>query len=83
MNFFANIKNKFLTQNKTILLGRWNVIYCEKTINKKIDLSNEDHCGICNQYDYKNNSIINYNNYHNYDNKNYYNINKCIFFETL
>ena len=31
-------------------LGRWNIEYCNKKINYKIDLSNEDHCGPCSQY---------------------------------
>ena len=31
-------------------LGRWNIDYCNKKINNKIDLSNEDHCGPCGQY---------------------------------
>jgi hypothetical protein len=31
-------------------LGRWNIDYCSKKINHKIDLSNEDHCGPCGQY---------------------------------
>lgn len=32
------------------ILGRWNIDYCDKILNKKIDLSNEDHCGPCGQY---------------------------------
>ena len=31
-------------------LGRWNVDYCRKIINTKVELSNEDHCGTCSQY---------------------------------
>jgi len=31
-------------------LGRWNIDYCSKKLNRKIDLSNEDHCGPCGQY---------------------------------
>jgi hypothetical protein len=31
-------------------LGRWNIEHCNKKINQKIDLSNEDHCGPCGQY---------------------------------
>jgi hypothetical protein len=31
-------------------MGRWNIDYCDKKINSKIDLSNEDHCGHCGQY---------------------------------
>jgi hypothetical protein len=31
-------------------LGRWNIDYCNVKIDRKIDLSNEDHCGPCGQY---------------------------------
>jgi hypothetical protein len=31
-------------------LGRWKIENCNKQINNKIDLSNEDHCGTCSQY---------------------------------
>ena len=31
-------------------LGRWRIENCSKQLNKKIDLSNEDHCGPCGQY---------------------------------
>lgn len=31
-------------------LGRWKLEYCDKKINKKVDLSNEDHCGPCGNY---------------------------------
>lgn len=31
-------------------LGRWKVESCNKKINGKIDLSNEDHCGPCGEY---------------------------------
>ena len=27
-----------------------NLEYCDKRMNNKIDLSNEDHCGPCGQY---------------------------------
>jgi hypothetical protein len=30
-------------------LGRWKIDYCNKVLNNKIDLSNEDHC-FCNKY---------------------------------
>ena len=32
------------------VLGRWKIESCDKKINNKIDLSNEDHCGPCGQY---------------------------------
>ena len=31
-------------------LGRWKIESCNKKINSKIDLSNEDHCGPCGEY---------------------------------
>lgn len=31
-------------------MGRWKIDYCNKNLDKKIDLSNEDHCGPCGQY---------------------------------
>ena len=37
-------------KNEKKVLGRWNIEYCDKKINNKIDLSNEDHCGPCGQY---------------------------------
>lgn len=31
-------------------LGRWNIEICNKKLNNKIDLANEDHCGPCGKY---------------------------------
>ena len=31
-------------------IGRWKIEKCNKKMNNKIDLSNEDHCGPCGQY---------------------------------
>lgn len=31
-------------------VGRWRIENCNKQMNYKIDLSNEDHCGPCGQY---------------------------------
>ncbi len=39
-----------MVKEPTKRLGRWNIDYCNKKINQKIDLSNEDHCGPCGQY---------------------------------
>jgi hypothetical protein len=50
MNFIVNIIKKFMVKEPTKRLGRWNIDYCNKKINQKIDLSNEDHCGPCGQY---------------------------------
>ena len=66
------ISNISFTQPK-VLLGRWNVDYCENKINKKIDLSNEDHCGVCNNNNINNKTI----NFKTID------IDNLIFFETI
>ena len=31
-------------------VGRWRIENCNKQMNYKVDLSNEDHCGPCGQY---------------------------------
>jgi hypothetical protein len=49
MNFIKSIIQKYTKENKKVL-GRWNMEYCNKKMNNKIDLSNEDHCGPCGQY---------------------------------
>jgi hypothetical protein len=69
INYIIFIKNKLIPKQSTILLGRWNIVYCPDKINKKVDLSNEDHCGACNNYKY--------NNYKEID------INKMIFYEPM
>lgn len=63
MKFIKHIFHRiFVKENPVVHLGRWNVVYCNKILDRKIDLSNEDHCGPCGQYikidDTKNNSII-------------------------
>ena len=39
-----------LFYKETPKLGRWNIEQCANKTNKKIDFSNEDHCGPCGQY---------------------------------
>jgi len=41
-----NFRPSLLKKQNPPLLGRWNLIY-NKTIDYKIDLANEDHCGPC------------------------------------
>jgi hypothetical protein len=50
-NIILFIKN-ILAKNeiKKPILGRWNMESCNKKINNKIDLANEDHCGPCGTY---------------------------------
>ena len=54
MTLITKIKNFFPNKNQKVLLGRWTIDYNDprsaEKINKKIDLSNEDHCGPCGQY---------------------------------
>ena len=49
MRFIKSILKNFIKEDKKTL-GRWNIEYCDKKINNKVDLSNEDHCGPCGQY---------------------------------
>lgn len=54
MEYLKTIIQKFIPKviSKKIEkpLGRWRIDYCNKKINNKIDLSNEDHCGPCGEY---------------------------------
>lgn len=50
MKFLIKIITKIIKNEPPKPLGRWNIEYCKKKINNKIDLSNEDHCGPCGQY---------------------------------
>jgi len=42
--------SKFIPNNLPKPIGRWKIEYCDKKIDNKIDLSNEDHCGPCGYY---------------------------------
>jgi hypothetical protein len=46
---FSFIKN-FISKEIVKPVGRWGIENCNIKLNKKIDLSNEDHCGPCGQY---------------------------------
>lgn len=43
--FFVNLFEKIREPKK--ILGRWTMETCQNKIARKIDLSNEDHCGPC------------------------------------
>jgi hypothetical protein len=49
MNFIIIIKNLFPKKIQRPV-GRWRLENCKVSMNQKIDLSNEDHCGPCGQY---------------------------------
>lgn len=44
------IKNFINKKEPTKILGRWELDSCNNKVNRKIDYSNEDHCGSCGQY---------------------------------
>lgn len=50
MKFVTNIIKKFIPKDLPKPVGRWRIESCNKQINYKVDLSNEDHCGPCGQY---------------------------------
>jgi len=49
MKIINSILKRAVNDSKKIL-GRWNIETCDKKVNNKIDLANEDHCGPCGQY---------------------------------
>ena len=50
MKYLSKIINLFKRVETEKPLGRWRIDYCDKKINNRIDLSNEDHCGPCGNY---------------------------------
>ena len=44
------IKNFINKKEPKKILGRWELDKCNNKVNRKIDYSNEDHCGPCGQY---------------------------------
>ena len=50
MKFITSIIKKLIPKDVSKPLGRWRIENCNKQMNNKIDLSNEDHCGPCGQY---------------------------------
>lgn len=50
MKYIISIIKRLLPKEIPKPVGRWKVENCNKTLNNKIDLSNEDHCGPCGQY---------------------------------
>ena len=50
MKFISTLIRRFIPKDAPIPVGRWRIEHCNKQMNQKIDLSNEDHCGPCGQY---------------------------------
>lgn len=59
---FTKSLSQIFTRKIDKPLGRWNMEYCSKKLDTKIDMSNEDHCGPCGQYviDKSNKSLVPY-----------------------
>ena len=62
MIFIRQILNKIMPKESPIILGRWRIEKCNNKISNKIDLSNEDHCGPCGQYNLNKIALTNNNN---------------------
>lgn len=43
-------KNFLRKKEGSKMLGRWRLESCSKKLDRKIELSNEDHCGPCGEY---------------------------------
>lgn len=50
MNIINRFLNFIIKKQHKVNLGRWNIDYNIKQLNKKVDLANEDHCGPCGNY---------------------------------
>jgi hypothetical protein len=48
MNNFINLlRRKLFTQNNKVMYGRWSLDYEQCTQDRKVYLTNMDHCGCC------------------------------------
>lgn len=59
MNSIVKFIQKMRIPDQAKILGRWEITYCKPTMNKKIDLANEDHCGCCYSTKYHTNKPLN------------------------
>ena len=50
MKYIITFIIKFISKEIPKPVGRWRTENCNTQLNRKIDLSNEDHCGPCGQY---------------------------------
>jgi len=50
MKYLTALIKKLLPKELPKPVGRWRIENCNKQMNQKVDLSNEDHCGPCGQY---------------------------------
>ena len=50
MKYITNFFKNYISKDILKPVGRWRIENCNKQMNNKIDLSNEDHCSPCGQY---------------------------------
>jgi hypothetical protein len=50
MKYIITFLKKCISKDVPKPVGRWRIENCDSQLNRKIDLSNEDHCGPCGQY---------------------------------
>ena len=50
MKYIITIIKRCISKELPKPVGRWRTENCKEQLNRKIDLSNEDHCGPCGQY---------------------------------
>ena len=65
MSHFIRLIKNLIPKKIQRPVGRWRIENCNVSMDKKIDLSNEDHCGPCGEYAIKmvskNKNIIDFN----------------------
>jgi len=50
MKYIITFLQRCISRELPKPVGRWRIENCNSQLNRKIDLSNEDHCGPCGQY---------------------------------
>lgn len=50
MKYILDFIKNMIQKEPQKLVGRWGLEKCNIQLDRKIDLSNEDHCGPCGQY---------------------------------
>lgn len=55
-NIINLIRRKLFTHNNKVMYGRWNLDYDQCVQDRKVYLTNMDHCGCCEPKNVKNNN---------------------------
>lgn len=67
-NIINLIRRKLFTENNNVMYGRWNLDYDKYVQDRKVYLTNMDHCGCCEVKDNKNGNNCKNDNKDIYDN---------------